>query len=138
MAQDIEIWDKKNLFKEISNKEGFRVYNFWATWCKPCVEELPYFQKLASNNPDVRVVLVSLDFTDRIESGIKPLLKKLDIDLEVVVLNAGNPNDWIDKVDQNWSGAIPTTLIKVGKENYFYEKQFEEGELEILIKTIKE
>jgi thiol-disulfide isomerase/thioredoxin len=137
-SQEIEILNKKEFLKEINVDDGLRIYNFWATWCKPCVEELPYFVSLSKAHPDVQITLVSLDFVDRIESGVKPLLEKMKIDLEVVVLDGGNPNEWIEKVSANWSGAIPATLIRNEKENYFYEKQFEEGELEQIIKNIKE
>ena len=45
------------------------VINFWAMWCKPCVEELPYFETIRKNYSDkkVKVILVSLDFGNNVE-----------------------------------------------------------------------
>jgi thiol-disulfide isomerase/thioredoxin len=89
------------------------VVNFWSTWCRPCVEELPYFEEVNTRwkAKKVKVLLVSLDFLNEIESRLVPFLKKKELKSEVVVLNEIDPNNWIDKVNPQWSGAIPATLI---------------------------
>ena len=49
----------------IQNNDTLYVVNFWATWCKPCVAEMPYLeeaQKKFANNK-VKVVFVSLNYT---------------------------------------------------------------------------
>ena len=135
-GQDIEVWNKKRLQKELRSQEELRVLNFWATWCKPCVEELPYFDAL--NKEGIEVVLVSLDFTDRIKGAVKPLMKKLNIEAQVVVLDAGNPNDWINMVNPEWSGAIPATVIQHQGINHFFEQEFSQTELKNTINRIIE
>ena len=89
------------------------VINFWATWCKPCVKELPYFEKIAWDYSDknVKVLLVSLDFPDKIESQVIPFMEKNNIKSEVVLLDDPDANSWIPKVSPDWSGAIPATVI---------------------------
>ncbi len=89
------------------------VINFWATWCKPCLKELPYFEDLDSvyQNEKVKVVLVSLDFPKQIESQLIPYVIKNNLKSKVVVLLDGKYNNWIDRVSPEWSGAIPTTYI---------------------------
>ena len=106
------------------------VINFWATWCAPCVKELPYFEELNAQNKDkpVKVVLVSLDFKSRVETGVIPLVKKKNIQSEVVVLADGKASEWIDQVDSSWSGAIPATVIIKNNKRYFYEKSYESFE----------
>jgi len=102
------------------------VVNFWATWCKPCVEELPYFESLTEEYSDlpVKVLLVSLDFKTQIESKLKPFIAEQKLTSEVVVFYERNPNDWIDKVDPAWSGAIPATLIWRKQDKQLIEGQF--------------
>lgn len=39
------------------------VVNFWATWCAPCVAELPYFEQLAQNHPEIDVVAIHSQLT---------------------------------------------------------------------------
>lgn len=104
--------------------EQIKVINFWATWCKPCIEELPYFESLQKDFQDqnVQVLLVSLDM--ELERATKYKDKK-NLQSEVVYLDEVDHNAWIDKISPEWSGAIPATLIVLpdGTEK-FYEKQF--------------
>lgn len=108
------------------------VINFWATWCAPCVKELPAFEKLLDTYKDqnVEVLLVSLDFPSQIQSKLIPFLKKNQLKAQVVLLNDPDQDSWIPKINKNWSGAIPATLIYNSKKRAFYERSFEYGELE--------
>ncbi len=119
--------------KYFQNKnDTIYVINFWATWCKPCVEELPAFEKIASNYSDkkVKVLLVSLDFSDKIDSQVIPFLEKNNIKSEVVLLDDADANGWISKVSEAWSGAIPATVIYSKDKRKFYEQSFTFEELE--------
>jgi thiol-disulfide isomerase/thioredoxin len=110
------------------------VVNFWATWCGPCVKELPFFETLGANNAGkkFKVLLVTLDFAENLESKVIPFLEKKAIKSEVVLLDESNPNKWIPRVSEEWSGAIPATIFSSAqkKTRHFYEGSFKEGELE--------
>lgn len=103
------------------------VINFWASWCKPCIKELPYFEELNSQhaNEKVKVVLVSLDFPKQVESNLVPFVKKKQLKSKVAVLLDGKYNNWIDKVSQDWSGAIPATYIYKKGQNLLIGEPFE-------------
>ncbi len=107
------------------------VVNFWATWCKPCIEELPHFETIREkySAQDVKVILVSLDFPDQRER-LTHFIKRRNLQSEVVFLDDGDGNSWIPKVDINWSGAIPATIIYTDQKRSFYEKSFTFKELE--------
>ncbi len=114
------------------------VINFWATWCKPCVEELPYFEQLHNRygGQKVKVVLVSLDFENQIEKKLLPFLAKHQLQSEVRVLVDGDANGWIPKIDESWSGAIPATLFYRNAERQFEERQFDDfDDLNNIVKT---
>jgi len=106
------------------------VVNFWATWCGPCVKELPYFEAL--DTARAKVLLVSLDFEDVLETKVIPFVEKRQLRSEVMLLNEHSPNDFIPRVSGEWSGAIPATLFVNTQRGIrdFYEGSFEAGELE--------
>ena len=87
--------------------------NFWATWCAPCIKELPAIQGIEKKYSDkkLKVLLVSLDFPGQLESRLIPFLKENNITSEVILLDDPDQNRWIDLVDRSWSGNIPFTLI---------------------------
>ena len=114
------------------------VVNFWATWCKPCVKELPAFEKIRTDYADqkVKVVLVSLDFPEKVDALVIPFIEKRDLQSEVVLLDDPDANSWIPKVSEEWSGAIPATVIIKEGEKSFYERSFTFEELETELLTI--
>jgi thiol-disulfide isomerase/thioredoxin len=102
------------------------VVNFWATWCVPCVKELPYFETLEAKSDvqPVKVILVSLDFKNQIKTKLIPFVQQRNLQSEVVVLDDPDANSWIDKISPAWSGAIPATLVYRNDERTFYERSF--------------
>ena len=137
----IEIVDFDGLYGKIDlSVDKTYVINFWATWCAPCVKELPYFEEVNKQSKDnnTEVILVSLDFPSQIESKLKPYLKKNKIKSRVILLDDSKINTWVPKVSEGWDGGIPATLI-VNSLNYnFYPKPFEKEELFTEIKKVIE
>jgi thiol-disulfide isomerase/thioredoxin len=121
-------------------KEQIQVVNFWATWCAPCIKELPLLEKLNADRKDVRVRLVSMDMDlDPDPEKVRKFVTRKKIQSQVLILNERNPNNWIDKLEKSWSGALPATLIvnnKTGKRK-FVEKELHEGDLEKLIAEVQ-
>ncbi|WGD35166.1 TlpA disulfide reductase family protein [Olleya sp. YS] len=134
----LKIFNFNELEVYLAAKDNSKTYvvNFWATWCAPCVKELPYFEKLNKDyaNKKVEVILVSLDFPKHLETKLKPFLAKHKLKSEVILLNDVDSNTWIPKVDKDWSGAIPATIIYNQKKTLFYEHSFEYEELETELK----
>ena len=102
------------------------VINFWATWCGPCVEELPYFEQLAeeTNAEEVEIVMVSLDFRRDVRTKLLKFIQERPFDLPVIALTDTKTNEWIDQVDPEWGGAIPITIVYRQDKRLFFADQF--------------
>jgi thiol-disulfide isomerase/thioredoxin len=109
-----------------SNTDTTYIVNFWATWCGPCVEELPYFEQLNRSfaSQKIRIVLVSMDFVQEKDRRVVPFVERMKLQNTVWLLNEPDANSWIDRVDPSWTGALPATLLLNAKlkKRAFYEK----------------
>ena len=120
--------------KPLLEKKDGKTYivNFWATWCAPCVKELPYFEKINQEYSDknVEVLLVSLDFPKQVEKKLIPFINKRKLKSEVVLLDTENNDIWMKAIDKSWTGAIPATIIYNKNDRKFYERSFDYKTLE--------
>lgn len=123
-----------------NEKEKVQVINFWATWCAPCVKELPLLEKLKADQPGIAVRLISMDMDlDPDPEKVRRFAARKKIQSQVLILDERNPNQWIDQIAKEWSGALPATLVvnnKTGKRK-FVEKELHEGDLEKLIAAVQ-
>lgn len=139
IAQKAAVIKFDGLQKILDTKSNqIQVINFWATWCAPCIKELPLLEKLnAENDFNAKITLINLDYADKVDK-VDAFITRKNIRSEVLLLDEIDYNSWIEKVDKGWSGAIPATLIfdpKTGKRK-FVEKELKEGELEELIASL--
>lgn len=126
--------------EKVLNKNDDKLYvvNFWATWCRPCVLELPEFMdvnKANRSNQHFKMILISLDMAKDAKTLVRPFLIKNKIDADVYLLDDNKRmNEWIPAIDKSWSGAIPATVFyKNGKKLEFIESQLNKKELEQII-----
>lgn len=129
---DLEVYNFNELEKFLNLKDDKTyVVNFWATWCAPCIKELPHFEEIKEvyKSKNVEVLLVSLDFPKQYDKKLLPFIVKNKLKSKVVALNDPDSNAWIPKVSEEWSGAIPATLIYNKDKRVFYERSFNYEEL---------
>lgn len=131
----------QELVQRYSNKSDTTyVINFWATWCAPCIKELPYFEQINNDylNKKVKVILVSIDFVADYDSKLVKFLKRKDIKSEVVLLDETKPNEFIDKISPVWNGSVPATMIVNNAMSYkaFFEQEVNYEFLETKVKAL--
>lgn len=139
-AQSVEVIKYPELEKIINKPEDkVKVINFWATWCRPCIKELPYFEAVQKERAEeLQVYLISLDDVEKLESRVQPFVERQNMSSIVKLLDETDYNSFIDKVDPSWSGAIPATLVIFGDERRFVEGEMTEEELNQLITEIQQ
>ena len=120
-------------FEHLLSLEDGKTYviNFWATWCKPCLEEMPYFEQVYAEQKKngLEVILVSLDMPSMWKSRLEPYVEKKELKSKVVILDDPKQNEWIPKIDPDWDGAIPATVIYNTNDRKFYGHGFTYDEL---------
>lgn len=139
LSNEAKIIDVEQLEEIISTPDDkIQVINFWATWCGPCIKELPVFEKVWHEQRDIaEVTLVTVNFAEDIEK-VNRFIEKKKLQSRVLLIDNVDYNAWIDKVDETWSGAIPATLIinTKTKQRRFVEGQLDEGRLESIINQL--
>jgi thiol-disulfide isomerase/thioredoxin len=140
-AQELKVYDNYDELQSelFADNETLYVINFWATWCAPCIKELPHFETLYHNTQSqkVKIILVSLDFKNQVDTKLKAFIKKKNYSAQIVALTDKDYNNWLGKVDQSWSGSIPATLLIKGDKRLFKEEEFTSAkELQDFINTI--
>jgi thiol-disulfide isomerase/thioredoxin len=141
-SQKAEIIKLGDLQKLVNAKtEKIQVINFWATWCAPCVKELPLFEKLnGEGRENISITLVSLDLDlDPNPEKVYKFISHKNIQSQVMILDEQDPDKWIGKIEKQWSGALPATIVvnqKTGQRK-FVGKELHEGDLERLIAEVQ-
>ncbi|KAF2507057.1 redoxin domain-containing protein [Flavobacterium zhairuonense] len=125
-GQNVKLITVDQLQERMKNgKDSTYVVNFWATWCAPCVKELPHFEKLQADfkSEKLAVLLVSVDFKSKLSSAVIPFVKRKNLQNQVFLLNESSPQEYIDRIDPSWSGSIPATLFIKDDKRKFVETE---------------
>lgn len=141
-GQEIKKMNIKDLEEYIRKSEKPLVVNFWATFCQPCIEEIPYFQNTIKEKykNDVELLLVSLDLPDYYPAKISSFVNRKNFFVPVIWLNESDADYFCPIIDARWSGAIPATLMINNKKKYrkFFEQQLTHFQLERELKGLAE
>jgi thiol-disulfide isomerase/thioredoxin len=143
VSQEIISINNVNDIVNIKNQNAGKVFaiNFWASWCKPCVNEFPALVKLNKNynSRNFNLIFISLDFKEEVSTKLLPFLKINDVDYTTYYLDTNSPEEIMDYLNKKWDGGIPATFIfdKSGKLQNFilgeHSYEFFEKEIQKLI-----
>ena len=138
--QSIAKWKIEDVVNSYSAKnDTVYVVNFWATFCKPCNEEIPDFIRIVEKykSQKVKLLLVSLDLPSYVLVKLPAFIKKNNYKTNHVWLNETNADHFCPMIDKKWSGAIPSTIIVNNKTGYrkFVEDQVSPEDFEAALKA---
>ena len=133
-AQEVKGVKVSELAKTINESKTPLIVNFWATFCVPCIQEMPYFQEMARQykSQNVSLLFVSLDLREAYPTKVNEMAKKLNLTSPVVWLNETNADYFCPKIDTTWSGGMPSSLFVNNATGYhkFFEDQLSKEKLE--------
>ncbi|MBD0333803.1 MAG: TlpA family protein disulfide reductase [Chitinophagaceae bacterium] len=136
---NIPKWKITDLEQYIKQSDNPTIISFWATFCKPCLEEIPYFQEAVKryDPAGVQLLLVNLDMAE-VYPKLQNFIIKRKISAPVVFLDETNADVFCPKVDEKWSGAIPASLLINNKTGYrkFFEDQLSREQLKNEIRVL--
>ena len=136
-SQEIRKVKIEQLVQFIDTSSCPLIVNFWATWCKPCVHEIPWFEKnlKTTEAKNVQLILVSLDFAGNYPNGILQFAKQQGYTSQIIFLDELNVDRFCPPVDKSWDGAIPVSLFVNNKKHYrkFYNQQLPEPQFKMAL-----
>ncbi len=130
-AQEIRKMNIDELENYIQTRSQPAVINFWATWCAPCIEEMPSFNKIVGQHKDIELVFVSVDNEKAFPESIRLMVNKKKINATVIWLSETNADVFCPRIDKKWEGSIPASLFIDHKSSYrkFIESQLSPADL---------
>ncbi len=139
-AQQIKEVKIADLEKIIAESKTPLLINFWATWCRPCIEEIPYFQEEVSKHKDdsLQLILVSMDYKEEYPDSIIAMAIKRKFYYPILWMNETKADYFCPRIDPKWYGALPASLFINNKTGYrkFFEEQLSKDKLQKEIKAI--
>lgn len=126
--------DTDALIEKVSQEPNslVKVYNFWASWCTPCLKEIPEFEAFAkAHASEVELVFVSLDRQKVWETAVPNAVEELKMTQPIWLIDQGLDFEWRYQVDEGWVlPAIPVTLMSYKSHRKFFMKPLDRKELE--------
>ena len=130
-----EEWTKEPVSLDTINEQGLkdllknetgklRLINVWATWCGPCVNELPDFQTMNRmyRKRDFELITISSDKPNKKDKALE-ILKGIQASSKNYIFNGDDSYKLIELIDPDWQGALPYTLLIEPKGKIIYKKQ---------------
>jgi len=131
-ALKINLPDSAGKQRSISEWQGkIQIINFWATWCPPCLKEIPEFIKLQAEYQDKNVQFIGIAIED--QAAVEQYLKTTPVNYPMLI--AGDEGISLSQQLGNIVNAVPFTLI-VNQQGQIIHRQPGELSNEKIIEII--
>ena len=117
--------DEKGVKDLLKNETGkLRLINVWATWCGPCVREIPDFLNINRmyRKRDFEFITISADKPDKKDKALQ-VLTNIQASGKNYIYKEDDVYKLIDLIDPQWQGALPYTILVEPNGKIIYQKQ---------------
>ncbi len=122
-ALTIKKINEVQLLQIITPQNRPKLINFWATWCDPCRDEFPELVALSAEfGGKVDVITISLDDPVEIDRDVLRFLLDVKATMPSYLLWTSDEGAVMRKISENWSGALPFTVIYDAEGKLQYQK----------------
>jgi peroxiredoxin len=120
----LQLIDEQGVRALVQNStEKYRLINVWATWCAPCVEELPEFVTMHRMYRQRKFEWITLSADDpKAQADALKLLTDKHASATNYLFNSTDRDKLFDSVDKQWQGAIPYTILVAPGGEVVYRK----------------
>jgi thiol-disulfide isomerase/thioredoxin len=129
-----------DLEEHIAKSDHPLVISFWASWCAPCVQEIPWLQEGVAKFADqqVELVLVSMDFPRDYPKKLEAFIQQKGFKATFYWLDESNADYFCPKINARWQGGIPANLFVYNKTGYrrFFDRALTDRQVGPEIKTM--
>jgi thiol-disulfide isomerase/thioredoxin len=136
-AQEAKSIKMPALESYINSSDHPLIINFWATFCAPCVTEIPYLEATARRYKEnkVELILVSLDPPAFFPRQVAEFLHRNKLQATIFWLDELNGNLIYPSFDKKWHGGIPATLFVNNATGYrkFFDRQLTEPQVKQVV-----
>lgn len=133
-AEFRQIGDREIL--QLPKQHPILVMNFWATWCEPCVAEIPLLMRVERKHRNITLVGISMDERAN-EQKVRDFIKQHKMDYSIYLRRGAEDFEaMVNAIDPGWIGAIPATFVyRDGKRIFSKTGQLREGELDHILES---
>jgi len=130
--------DAEAMTKLLGESQGkYRLVNVWATWCAPCIREIPEFvdlNRMYRRRSKFALMTVCLDDVNKSDHALK-ILREMYASTTNYIYSGDDKDALAEAIDPEWSGAVPFTVFidPAGKVLYRHTDTIDPAEIRRLI-----
>ncbi len=94
-----------------AKQKSCALFHVWATWCVPCIEELPKFLKFAAAHPKVTPIILDISAPYVQDNFSKKWMKQLKPPFPTYLKPDGEDKPYLEAIEKPWPNRLPYNAL---------------------------